>query len=44
VVGIDPTVFTSVRALIIGLAFMFIIAYTNRFDSRRIQTVFRLAN
>jgi len=44
VVGIDPTVFTSVRALIIGLAFLFIIAYTNRFDSRRIQTVFRLAD
>ncbi len=44
VVGIDPTVFTSVRALIIGLAFLAIIAYTKKFDTKQMTAAFRTAD
>jgi drug/metabolite transporter (DMT)-like permease len=43
VVGIDPTAFTSVRALIIGLAFFAIIAYTKKFRAKDIKASFRKA-
>jgi drug/metabolite transporter (DMT)-like permease len=43
VVGIDPTVFTSVRALFIGIAFFIIIAYTADFKTDSIRRLFENA-
>ena len=44
VVGIDPTVFTSVRALFIGIAFLVIISYQAGFNFVEVKKSFMQAN
>lgn len=44
VVGIDPTVFTSVRALFIGIAFLVIISYQAGFNIAEVKKSFLQAN
>lgn len=39
VVGLDPTVFTAVRALIIGIIFFFIASYSSKFDFKKFKKV-----
>jgi drug/metabolite transporter (DMT)-like permease len=44
VAGMDPTVFTSVRALIIGIAFLAIIYYKSGFRSAEVRKSLKRAN
>ena len=39
VVGLDPTVFTAVRALIIGIVFLILASYQSKFDFRKFKHV-----
>ncbi len=39
VVDLDPTVFTAVRSLIIGVVFLFLASYQSRFDFRKFKRV-----
>jgi drug/metabolite transporter (DMT)-like permease len=41
VVGIEPTVFTAVRALIIGLVFVLIMGFQSGFDCRKVKALKR---